>query len=161
MVENFFNTIKKIEGYSELSDDKLLYYVTLASIIEREYRIDDEAPLIASVFKNRLAKNIGLYSCATIEYIITEIQNRPHPDVITYADLAIDSPYNTYKWAGLTPGPISNPGEVALNAALNSAKTNYYFFRLVDANAGRHVFTKDFSKHISEGYISNTKKNGR
>lgn len=161
MVENFFNNIKKIEGYSELSDDKLLYYVTLASIIEREYRIDEEAPLIASVFKNRLAKNIGLYSCATIEYIITEIQNRPHPDVITYADLAIDSPYNTYKWAGLTPGPISNPGEVALNAALNSAKTNYYFFRLVDANAGRHVFTKDFSKHISEGYISNTKKNGR
>lgn len=161
MVENFFNNIKKIEGYSELSDDKLLYYVTLASIIEREYRIDAEAPLIASVFKNRLAKNIGLYSCATIEYIITEIQNRPHPDVITYADLAIDSPYNTYKWAGLTPGPISNPGEVALNAALNSAKTNYYFFRLVDANAGRHVFTKDFSTHISEGYISNTKKNGR
>ena len=76
MVENFFNNIKKIEGYSELSDDKLLYYVTLASIIEREYRIDEEAPLIASVFKNRLAKNIGLYSCATIEYIITEIQNR-------------------------------------------------------------------------------------
>ena len=140
---------------SELHSD-----VVLASIVEREYRIDSEAPLIASVFRNRLKHNIGLYSCATIEYILTEIQGKPHPDVITYADLAIDSPYNTYKWAGLTPGPISNPGVVALDAAINSAKTDYYFFRLVDANAGRHVFPKDFSTHVNEGYIYSTKKSG-
>lgn len=161
MVDNFFQKIIEVKGGAALSPSELFYDITLASIVEREYRIDDEAPLIASVFRNRLKHNIGLYSCATIEYIITEIERRPHPDVITYADLAIDNPYNTYKWAGLTPGPISNPGLVAINAAINSAKTDYYFFRLVDANAGRHVFTKDFSTHVSEGYISNTKKTGK
>ncbi len=158
MADNFFEKIKAIPNFSTLSSEELVRTVTLASIIEREYRVKDEAPYIASVFTNRLKKNIGLYSCATIEYILTEIQGKPHPDVITYADLAIDSPYNTYKWAGLPPGPISNPGTTALDAARNPAVTNYYFFRLVDAENGRHVFTKDFSTHISEGYISNTKK---
>lgn len=160
MVENFFEKLKTVKNASSLSKTELYNDVVLASIVEREYRIDSEAPLIASVFRNRLKHNIGLYSCATIEYIITEIQGKTHPDVITYADLAIDSPYNTYKWAGLTPGPISNPGVVALDAAINSAKTDYYFFRLVDANAGRHVFSKDFSTHVNEGYIYSTKKSG-
>lgn len=160
MADNFFEKIKSVKNASSLSSEKLYESVILASIVEREYRIDKEAPLIASVFKNRLSHNIGLYSCATIEYIITEIQGKPHPDVITYEDLAIDSPYNTYKWAGLTPSPISNPGLIALDAAINPANTNYYYFRLVDANAGRHVFSKDFSTHISEGYTYSTKKSG-
>ncbi len=158
MVENFFEKLKNVENASSLSNSELYKDVVLASIVEREYRIDSEAALIASVFRNRLKHNIGLYSCATIEYILTEIQGKPHPDVITYDDLAIDSPYNTYKWAGLTPGPISNPGVVALDAAINSAKTDFYFFRLVDAKTGRHVFSKDFSTHVNEGYIYSTKK---
>lgn len=158
MVDNFFSRIKSIPNLAELSMSDLSEVVILASIVEREYRLDEEAPLIASVFKNRIAHNIGLYSCATIEYIITEIEGKEHPDVITYEDLSVDSPYNTYKWAGLPPGAISNPGLVALDAAFNPEKTNYYYFRLVDATSGRHVFTKDFSTHISEGYIYNTKK---
>lgn len=161
MVENFFEKASEISGMNALSSEELHYYVTLASIVEREYRIKEEAPLIASVFKNRLSHNIGLYSCATIEYILTEIQGRPHPDVITYSDLAIDSPYNTYKWAGLPPGPISNPGLTALNAARNPAETDFYYFRLVNPEEGRHAFTKDFSTHITEGYIYNTKKSDR
>lgn len=161
MADTFFSKISEIQGMQELSSEKLHYYVTLASIIEREYRIKEEAPLIASVFNNRLAHNIGLYSCATIEYIITELQGKSHPDVITYADLAIDSPYNTYKWAGLPPGPISNPGLTALDAAVNPAKTNYYYFRLVNPEEGRHSFSKDFSTHITEGYIYNTKKSSK
>lgn len=160
MVNNFFDKIKEIPQLVSVSNDfsKLNYIVSLASIVEREYRIEKEAPLIASVFSNRLRHNIGLYSCATIEYIITEIQQRPHPDVITYKDLNIDNPYNTYKWAGLPPGPISNPGLIALKAASNPPKTKYYFFRLIDASTGKHVFTEDFSTHVSEGYIYNTKK---
>ena len=118
----------------------------------------DEAPLIASVFKNRIAKNIGLYSCATIEYIITEIQGKAHPDVITYDDLKIDNPYNTYKWAGLPPTPISNPGMIALNAAANAPKTNYYYFRLKDEKTGRHAFSEHFDEHIQEGVRYKTKK---
>ena len=92
--------------------------------MKKEYKVPSEAPLIASVFKNRLRRNIGLYSCATLVYIITEINGEPHPDRILIEDTKIDNPYNTYKWAGLTPGAISNPGLIALKAAANPPKTN-------------------------------------
>ena len=157
MIETFFERIKTIEGLSEKTPQELYNIVILASIVEREYRVKDEAPLIASVFTNRLKQNIGLYSCATIVYIITEIQGRPHPDRVLLEDTKIDSPYNTYKWAGLTPGPISNPGLVALSAAANPPKTNYYFFQVVDSQEGRHVFTSTFDEHKASHNLS-TKK---
>lgn len=147
MVENFFEKIKSIKGLSEKSPQELFETLTLASIVEREYRIPEEAPLIASVFKNRISENIGLYSCATVEYIITEIQGKPHPKRILLDDLKIDNPYNTYKWAGLTPGPISNPGIISLDAATNTPKTNYYFFQIVDPSEGKHVFSSTFEQH--------------
>ncbi|MDE5899625.1 MAG: endolytic transglycosylase MltG [Treponemataceae bacterium] len=158
MTDNFFDRIRRIDAFSQMTPELLNKTVILASIVEREYRVDDEAPLIAGVFQNRLDGRIGLYSCATIEYIITEIEGRPHPDTITYDDLKLDSPYNTYKWAGLPPGPISNPGEVALKAAAEPAQTDYYFFRVADAESGRHHFSRTFSTHISEGYTFSTKK---
>lgn len=157
MIETFFEKIKAIDGLSEKTPQELYNIVILASIVEREYRVADEAPLIASVFTNRLKQNIGLYSCATIVYIITEIQGRPHPDRVLLEDTKIDNPYNTYKWAGLTPGPISNPGLVALSAAANPPKTNYYFFQVVDSQAGRHVFTSTFDEHKASHNLS-TKK---
>ncbi len=145
---------------AEKSEQELYQTVTLASIVEREYRVEEEAPLIASVFSNRLRHNIGLYSCATIVYILTEIEGRPHPDRILLEDTKIDSPYNTYKWAGLPPGPISNPGLVALRASSETPKTDYYFFQIVDAAAGRHVFTTNFEEHI-QSHSLYTKKSGR
>ena len=154
MIDTFFEKIKSIEGLSEKSPQELYDIVILASIVEREYRVEDEAPLIASVFTNRLKHNIGLYSCATIVYIITEIEGRPHPDRILLEDTKIDSPYNTYKWAGLTPGPISNPGLVALSAAANPPKTNYYFFQVADSQEGRHVFTTTFDEHKASHNLS-------
>jgi UPF0755 protein len=158
MADNFFEHAGQIERFAgkEVTD----YYstVVLASIVEREYRAAKEAPLIASVFTNRIKENIGLYSCATIEYIITELLGRPHPEVITYDDLKIDSPYNTYKWAGLPPGPISNPGMVALEAAANPPVTDYYFFTLTDEAKGTHTFTKNFSSHTKAGSQFKTKK---
>ena len=157
MIETFFEKIKSIEGLSEKTPQELYNIVILASIVEREYRVAEEAPLIASVFTNRLKQNIGLYSCATIVYIITEIQGRPHPDRVLLEDTKIDSPYNTYKWAGLTPGPISNPGLVALSAAANPPKTNYYFFQVVDSQQGKHVFTSTFDEHKASHNLS-TKK---
>lgn len=147
MVDTFFEKIKSVPGLSEKTPEELNNIVILASIVEREYKVNDEAPMIASVFSNRIKEGMGLYSCATIEYIITEIQGKPHPERILNDDLKIDSPYNTYKWRGLTPGPISNPGLVALDAACNPAKTDYYFFQVVDADSGRHLFTKTFNEH--------------
>ncbi len=146
MIENFFTNLKTIAGQSE-SDGIDYTRLILASIVEREYRVDEEAPLIASVFLNRMAIGMGLESCATIEYIITEIQGKPHPDIITYKDLKIDSPYNTYKWSALPPGPISNPGKVALSAALNPAETNFYYFTLTNSERGSHTFSTTLKAH--------------
>ena len=128
-------------------------FFTRIETIPAEYRVAEEAPLIASVFTNRLKENIGLYSCATIEYIITEIQGLPHPDVILEQDLKINSPYNTYMWAGLPPGPISNPGLIALQAAADPPETEYYFFRLIDPEKGSHYFSAKFEEHINAGKL--------
>lgn len=146
-IENFLKNLKSIPNSSEKTPEELFKIVTLASIVEKEYRVESEAPLIASVFKNRLRHNIGLYSCATIVYIITEIQGKPHPNRILTKDTKIDSPYNTYKWAGLTPGPISNPGLTALDAVINTPKTPYFFFQVKDEKKGTHVFTETFEEH--------------
>ena len=79
-------------------------------------KLKEEAPVIASVFTNRLKYNIGLYSCATIEYILTEIQGLPHPEKITYKNLKINSPHNTYMRAGLPEVPRSNTETVHVGA---------------------------------------------
>ncbi len=159
MIDNFFEKIKSVPNLAEKSSEDLFYTVRLASIVEKEYAVADEAPLIASVFKNRLRRNIGLYSCATVVYVLTEIEGRPHPDRILIQDTRIDNPYNTYIWAGLPPGAISNPGLIALDAATNTPKTNYYFFQVVDAEEGRHVFTSSFEDHIENHISVNRRKN--
>ena len=163
MTENFYKKAAQVPPLAALLKDKeaLARTVTLASIIEREYRSADEAPLIASVFANRIKAGIGLYSCATVEYVITEVLGRPHPDIITYDDLKINSPYNTYINAGLPPAPICNPGLVALKAAASPAQTDFYYFQLMDEKEGRHVFTKTLDEHVKQGVIFKTKKASR
>ena len=135
--------------------------VVLASIIEREYRLPEEAVKIAGVFTNRLAIGMGLQSCATIEYIITEIQKEPHPQRLFTKDLEINNPYNTYKRQGLPPGPIANPGVTALYAACNPEKNDYYFFRLADPVRGNHVFTRNLSEHTRAGVLITKKAAGQ
>lgn len=157
LVDNFFVRIENL-GIEAANAQDLHETVILASIVEREYRRPEEAPLIASVFANRLKYHIGLESCATIVYILTEIEGRPHPDRITYEDLKIDSDYNTYKWAGLPAGPISNPGAIALQAAANPAKTNYYYFRVKDEAAGSHYFSSSLQEHAKAGRDLSVKK---
>lgn len=100
-----------------------------------------------------------LQSCATVEYIITEIQNRPHPKRLFWNDIEIKNEYNTYINYGLPPGPISNPGLTALNAACNPAKTDYIYFRLINAETGKHAFSKNFDDHAKAGnsFILNKK----
>lgn len=121
--------------------------LVLASIVEREYRVPEEAPVIASVFLNRLAKRIALGSCATIEYILTEIQGRPHPHRIFFVHTQIPSPYNTYLNRGLPPGAISNPGLTALRAAFEPSHTDYLYFVVADPVKGSHTFSALWSQH--------------
>jgi len=148
MVLNFFDRLGELDPEArKLPPRELHEKLILASIVEREYRLQKEAPLIASVFVNRLRYNIGLESCATLEYIITDLEDKPHPRYLTEEDKRITSPYNTYKWAGLPPGPISNPGRVALAAALHPARTNFYYFVLKDAETGQHYFSDSLKQH--------------
>jgi UPF0755 protein len=125
----------------------------MASIVEREYRVDEEAPLMAGVFYNRLRIGMALQSCATVEYVITEIQGRPHPERLFDRDIEIRNPYNTYMVPGLPPGPISAPGEVALHAAFNPVPSDYLYFRLVNPAEGRHYFSKTLDDHIRAGVL--------
>ena len=159
MADNFFARAAKMdERISSMPPDDLNRAVILASIVEREYRLDEEAPLMAGVFKNRLDIGMALQSCATVEYIITEIQGKPHPEVLSTRDTEIRDPYNTYMRTGLPPGPIASPGEVALKAALNPAKSDYLYFRLIEADSGKHYFSKTLDDHIKAGRLY-TKRN--
>jgi len=132
---------------SQLSAENFQKGLILASIVEREYRVPEEAPVIASVFLNRLDKRIALGSCATIEYILTEVLGRPHPHRIFFVHTQIPSPYNTYLNRGLPPGPISNPGLTSLKAAFEPAKTDYLYFVVADPVKGSHTFSALWSQH--------------
>lgn len=154
MVKTFFDTVGRIApDWHALERPNFRESLIVASIVEREYQVAEEAPLIAAVFYNRLRRNMGLESCATLEYIITEIQQKAHPEYITIEDEKLDSPYNTYKWAGLPPGPISNPGRTALEAAFQPARTDYLYFVLRDSQSGRHFFSRNLNEHNQAKYL--------
>lgn len=159
MAANFFRRIRSLfpEEQETLPMESLFPTLILASIVEREYRVPEEAPLMASVFANRLRIGMGLGSCATLEYIITEVQGRPHPRRILYADTQIRHAYNTYVFAGLPPGPISNPGLTALKAALAPPRTDYFYFVVRDASRGTHTFSRTLNAHNTarDAYLLN------
>ncbi len=113
----------------------------MASIIEKEARHDEDRAKIASVFYNRLARQMKLESCATIQYILGD--NRKSR--LLYSDLQVDSPFNTYKNKGLPPSPICSPSKKSLMAALNPDKTDFLFF--VAKPDGYHIFSKNFVDH--------------
>jgi UPF0755 protein len=114
----------------------------LASLVEREARAPSERPVIAGVFYNRLKKHWRLESCATVQYAMEN--PKAH---LTYKDLDIDSPYNTYRHPGLPPGPISNPGAASLDAATHPADTDMMFF--VANGQGTHRFSRYYSEHLA------------
>jgi UPF0755 protein len=114
--------------------------VTLASIVEREARLEEERSRIAAVFLNRLNKEILLQSCATVQYALGK-----QKEELTNNDLQHPSPYNTYLHMGLPPGPIANPGLSSINAVLYPADVDYLFF--VAKGDGSHHFSKTFTEH--------------
>lgn len=116
--------------------------VTIASMIEREAKVDVERPIIASVIYNRLHRNMPLEIDATIEYALPRYKAD-----LSFADLKIDSPYNTYTHAGLPPGPISNPGKASLNAAFHPASTGFLYY--VYKGNGRHAFSDTLQEQQS------------
>lgn len=125
--------------------------VTVASLIEREVKLDEERPLVASVIYNRLNKNMKLQMCSTVQYALGTPKAR-----LMNSDLKIDSPYNTYQNAGLPAGPIASPGQASISAALHPADTDYLYFVLTSAGSGKHNFAStgdDFSSY-REDYLA-------
>jgi len=123
--------------------------IILASIIQREAVINDEMPIIASVFFNRLAISMKLETDPTVQYALgyNSQQNSWWTNPLTYAHLEVQSPYNTYLYAGLPPAPIANPSLTALQAVAFPAQTPYYFFRAACDLSGRHNFSENFDQH--------------
>lgn len=114
--------------------------MTMASLVEREARVPEERPLIAGVLYNRLARGWRLEVDATVLYALGR-----HKTIVTFEDLKVNSPYNTYLHAGLPPGPIANPGLAAIGAALHPARTDYLFY--VARPDGSHAFSRTLREH--------------
>lgn len=117
--------------------------VTMASIIEKETAVQEERPEVASVYYNRLAKNIALQADPSVIY--AELLAGSYAGALHHQDMQVDSPYNTYRHPGLPPGPIGNPGRTSLEAAMHPAETRYFYF-VSDAN-GHHKFAEDLEEH--------------
>jgi len=117
--------------------------VTLASLVEKETARADERPLVAAVYRNRWTIGMGMQADPTVIYAL--VQRGTYSGNLTRADLQVDSPYNTYRYRGLPPGPIAAPGLAALQAAVHPADVSYLYF--VSRNDGSHVFADTLDEH--------------
>jgi UPF0755 protein len=152
MIRRFKEIITPFRARIAESGMSLHEIITLASIVEKETGKADERPLIASVFLNRLRRNMRLESDPTVIYGIKNFSgNLKKTDLTTY------SPYNTYVIRGLPPGPIANPGLDSIKAVLYPAKTKYLYF--VSKNDGSHYFSDNLREHNRAVYIYQKKRN--
>ena len=117
--------------------------VTLASLVEKETAVDAERPVVAAVYFNRLKIGMGMQCDPTVIYALQKAGR--YTGNLTRENLQFDSPYNTYRYAGLPPGPIANPGLASLKAAVAPAEVDYLYF--VSRNDGSHVFARTLDEH--------------
>ena len=142
MADNFDNRLTK-EMREKAEEKNLSIYdlIILASIVEKEVRYPEDRAIVAQVFFKRLQLNMPLQTDATLQYLM----DAPKEDV-TFKDTEIDSPYNTYQYAGLPPGPIANPGLESIEAVLNPADTNYLYF--VADRQGHNHYADTYDEHL-------------
>jgi UPF0755 protein len=134
--------------------------VTLASLVEKETAAPGERPIVAAVYHNRLRQRIGLQCDPTVIYAL-ELRGRFNGN-LTRADLSVDSPYNTYRYRGLPPGPIAAPGRLSLEAAARPAVVDYTYF--VSRNDGSHAFASTLAEHnrnVQKYQVEFFRKRGR
>ncbi len=141
LVDRFMEVAEPLRSDAERLGLDLLEWVTLASMVEAEAARDEERPLVAAVFLNRLGRGMRLESDPTVIYGLTGFDGN-----LTRAHLQVDHPYNTYTRAGLPPGPICNPGRASLEAAARPAEVDFLYF--VSRNDGTHVFSRTYREHL-------------
>lgn len=115
--------------------------LTLSSIIEKEVSSDEDRAIVSGIFHKRLKVGMGLQSDATVNYATGKGETRP-----SYDDISVDSPYNTYKYRGLPPGPISNPSLSAIRAALAPKESPYLYF--LTTEEGKVIYSRTYEEHI-------------
>jgi len=142
MVARHFQVYDQLKAGAGYQDHGLSHHeiITLASIVEKETGLEDERPLVASVFLNRLKKGMRLQADPTLLYRRPDISGP-----LRQSELANRTPYNTYIVKGLPPGPITNPGRAAIKAVIDPAQTDYLYFVLKDDNT--HHFSKTLKEH--------------
>lgn len=134
-IDEYYEKAKKM-------DKSVNEIITMASVIEKEAKKGNERAIVAGVFYNRLKTGQKLESCATVQYLFDKVKPR-----LTYDDLEIKSPYNTYKNPGLPPAPIASPGIESIKASLYPEDVDYfYFFANED---GTHTFSRTYREHLS------------
>jgi UPF0755 protein len=139
MQKQIFSQISRLPRTQNLTDKQI---VILASVIEKESKIDAERPRVSGVFYNRLEKKIPIGADATVRYAVKNF-NRP----IKMSELNSDSPYNTRKFVGLPAGAICSPGKTSLDAALNPLETDDLFFMAKWDGSGEHIFSQTNTQH--------------
>ncbi len=144
MVEQHFSQTKDLD-FSHSKEMNYYSILTLASIVEREAQFEEEKPIIASVYLNRLDIGMRLQADPTVAYILE--LNGEKRKKIYYKDLKIDSPYNTYLHKGLPPTPICSPSKSSIKAVLEPKETDYFYF--FASGGGRHTFSQTYSQHLS------------
>ena len=140
---NRFDEIVKPEYYKRAQElgytmDEI---IIIASIIEQEAKLEEERPRVAGVIYNRLESDIPLQMCSTVMYALGKEK------IVFYIGFGGRFPYNTYLHGGLPVGPICNPGEASIKAALYPEEHDYYYFVLMDEETGEHVFTSTGEEH--------------
>ena len=140
MLDAFAENVLPVYNSAE-TDYSLDQVITFASVVEREAANDRERGIVASVFYNRMKKDMTLSSCATVQYILKE-----HKLILSSSDIKIDSPYNTYKNKGLPVGPIASPGLNSVKAVLSPDETDYLFFAAKLDGSG-NVFSRTGEEH--------------
>ena len=151
-VRHFYNQLP--QGFEDLLADKGLTLeeaVILASLVQKEMVVESEGPQIAGVFLNRLAAGMPLQSDPTVQYALgfDKVSGSWWKNPLSQADLAVDSPYNTYIHDGLPPTPICNPGSTALMAVLNAFDGPYLYFRAACDGSGTHIFSETYEQHLA------------
>lgn len=144
MLNRFEYVINQYSTYIHNSSYSLHDIVTIASIIQQEAKLTEERPIISGVIYNRLNAKMKLQMCSTIQYVLEKRKTN-----LSFSDLEIDSPYNTYKYDNLPVGPISCPGEESLSAALQPESHSYLYFVLKNSNTGAHIFSTTSEEHAN------------
>jgi UPF0755 protein len=154
IIQTFIKNLKShVKKYNIEDLNSIRNILIIASMIEKEAKYEDERPIIARVFLNRLSTRRPLESCATVLYVLkarsySENQSsKMCKTKLTERDLKIDSPYNTYIHLGLPPGPICSPGESSINSVISPADVNFLYF--VSKGDGRHHFSETYKEHLA------------